>query len=205
MIKLLNSNYRSENKNMEQIQKNKKALLIDLDGTLVDTEKLDDLVMLKVLKENGSSKKFKAFIGCTLDEYIDSITLDNKLKQKIKREFVQEYTFLLRKTKLILNHKLLELLKQKSNLKFALVTSNTKKITALILRKIGLLKFFDVVITCEDVENQKPHPEPFLKAVTFLRVNPTQCTILEDSQAGLQSAKLAGIDYQKITIGKGVK
>lgn len=185
---------------MEQIQKNKRALLIDLDGTLVNTESLDDISMQRVLKGNGLSLKFKEFIGCTLDEYIASITVDNKLKQKIKEEFIKEYTSLLRKTRLILNHKLLDLLKQKSNLKFALVTSNNKRITNLILEKIGLLKFFDIIITCEDVENQKPHPEPFLKAITRLEVNPNECIIFEDSQAGLQSAKLAGIDYQKITI-----
>jgi len=177
-----------------------KALLFDLDGTLVDTERLDDIAMQRVLKRNGLSIKFKEFIGCTLDEYINSIITNNKLQQKIKGEFIKEYTFLLRKTRLSLNHKLLELLKQKSNLKVALVTSNTKKITTLILKKIGLLKFFDIIITCEDVENQKPHPEPFLKAITQLGVNPHECIIFEDSQAGLQSAKLAGIDYQKITI-----
>jgi len=182
-----------------------KALLFDLDGTIVDTERLDDIAMQIVLKENGLSTKFKAFIGCTLDEYIASINIDNKLKQKIKGEFIKEYTSLLRRTKLILNHKLLDLIKQKSNLKFALVTSNTKNITTIILRKIGLLKLFDVVITCEDVENQKPHPEPFLKAITQLGVSPNECIIFEDSQTGLKSAKLAGINYQKITIGKGVR
>ncbi|HJX50879.1 hypothetical protein A3K73_07285 [Candidatus Pacearchaeota archaeon RBG_13_36_9] len=182
-----------------------KALLFDLDGTLVDTEKLDDLVMQRILKKNGLSMKFKAFIGCTLEEYVSSITADNKLKQKIKREFIKEYTSLLRKTGLILNHRLLELLKQKSNLKIALVTSNTKKITTIILKKIGLLKFFDTIITCEDVENQKPHPEPFLKAVTKLGVSPNECIIFEDSQAGLQSAKLSGINYQKIKFGGEVK
>lgn len=67
---------------MEQIQKNKRALLIDLDGTLVNTESLDDISMQRVLKGNGLSLKFKEFIGCTLDEYIASITVDNKLKQK---------------------------------------------------------------------------------------------------------------------------
>lgn len=182
-----------------------KALLFDLDGTIVDTERLDDIAMQMVLKENGLSTKFKAFIGCTLDEYIASITIDYQLKQKIKKEFIKKYTSLLRKTELILNHKLLELIKQKSNLKFALVTSNTKNITTIILRKIGLLKIFDVIITCEDVENQKPHPEPFLKAITKLGVSPNECIIFEDSQAGLQSAKLAGVNYQKITIGKEVK
>lgn len=184
---------------------NMKALLFDLDGTLVDTEKLDDVAMQRVLKENGLPIKFKAFIGCTLEEYVTSITIDNKLKQKIKKEFIKEYSSLLRKTRLILNHRLLELIKQKSNLKFALVTSNTKKITTIILRKIGLLKIFDVIITCEDVKNQKPHPEPFLKAIIQLGVSPNECIIFEDSQAGLQSARLAGINYQKIMIEKEVK
>jgi len=179
---------------------NMKALLFDLDGTLVDTEKLDDLAMRRVLKRNGLSIKFRDFVGCTLDEYLVSITSEKKLRQKIKGEFIKDYTLLLRKTSLTLNHKLLELIKQNSNLKLALVTSNTKKITTIILRKVGLSKIFDVVITCEDVENQKPHPEPFLKAVTLLNISPDECTAFEDSRTGLQSAKSAGINYQKIII-----
>ncbi len=177
-----------------------KALLFDLDGTLVDTEKLDDLAMQRVLKKNGLSREFRAFIGCTLDEYVSSITMDKKLKQKIKGEFIKEYALLLRKTKIILNHELLELVKQKSDLKIALVTSNTKKITTIILKKIGLLKFFDTIITCEDVKSNKPNSEPYLKAIEKLGVNPIDCIAFEDSKEGIQSVKSLGIAYQKIAI-----
>jgi len=183
-----------------EILKGKKAILVDLDGTIVDTEKLDDAAMQAILKKNGILFA-KKFIGCTLKEYVKDATKDKKLQAKIMTEFVKEYEYTLKNTKLRINYKLLSLLKKGCNLKVALVTSNNKRLTRLILAKLGIKSFFDVIITCEDVKNNKPHPEPYLKALKKLNINPANCVAFEDTKEGLQSAKSAGLDYQRIIIG----
>jgi beta-phosphoglucomutase len=182
-----------------------KALLFDLDGTLVDTEKLDDMAMWKILKKIGISSN-KKFIGCTLKEYIQGITKDKSLQERIKKEFTREYEFILKSTELKLNHKLLSLLKKSYNLKIALVTSNNRRLTRIILTKLGLESFFDIIITTEDVRKNKPHPEPYLKAMEKLGVNPADCIAFEDSKEGIKSAIAAGIDYKKIKLnGRKIK
>lgn len=184
-----------------EISEEKKAILVDLDGTIVDTEKLDDIAMQIVLKRNRILH-VKKFIGCTLDKYIENTTKDTKLQEKIKREFIREYEHILRNTELKANYNLLNILKKGCNLKVALVTSNNKRLTMLILAKLGIKSFFDVIITCEDVKNHKPHPEPYLKALEKLKVHPINCIAFEDTEEGLQSAKSAGLDSQKIIIGE---
>ena len=173
-----------------------KAILLDLDGTLVDTEKLDDITMQKVLKTNGLLKS-KKFIGYTLEEYVKAITKDKKFQNKIKNGFIKEYEKILEKTELKINHQLLKLLKRENDVKIALVTSNNKRLTSFILTKLGIKKFFDIIVTCEDVENQKPHPEPYLRAIKRLNINPKDCIAFEDSKQGMLSAKSAGIKIIK--------
>ncbi|AKT52835.1 hydrolase [Arsenicicoccus sp. oral taxon 190] len=52
---------------------------------------------------------------------------------------------------------------------------------------------FDVVITGDEVDNGKPHPEPYLTAAARLGVAPEQCLAIEDSNTGLASALAAGV------------
>lgn len=52
---------------------------------------------------------------------------------------------------------------------------------------------FDIVITAEDVQHGKPSPEPYLMAATRLRIEPTDCIVLENAPLGVRSAKAAGM------------
>lgn len=61
------------------------------------------------------------------------------------------------------------------------------------LAQAGLLDYFDVVVTRSDVTNPKPHPEPYLLAAERLGVDPAACVAVEDSYAGVRSAVAAGI------------
>lgn len=56
------------------------------------------------------------------------------------------------------------------------------------LKKVGILEFFDKIISNEDVRNTKPHPEIYLKAMVEAGVEPNETLILEDSKAGRESA-----------------
>lgn len=61
-----------------------------------------------------------------------------------------------------------------------------------ILARLGLAGLFEVIIAGEDVENGKPHPEPYLLAAARLGVRPDECVVFEDSAVGVRSAKAAG-------------
>jgi HAD superfamily hydrolase (TIGR01509 family) len=176
-----------------------KVLLFDLDGTLVNTEHLDDVAMKIALEKNGLPM-LKEFIGCTLDEYISAVTKDKKLHEKIKEDFLFEYENILENAELKINHELLKLLKRLSNLKIGLVTSNNKKLTTKILKKLDIHELFDTIVTSEDVKNQKPHPEPYLKALKKLKAKPEEVIGFEDTLTGLESAKNAGIHSHHVKV-----
>lgn len=64
-----------------------------------------------------------------------------------------------------------------------------------IVRVTGekFLENFDIIITGDAVENNKPHPEPYLTAAKKLAVTPEQCVVIENAPLGIQAAKEAGM------------
>ncbi len=66
------------------------------------------------------------------------------------------------------------------------------------LEAIGFKDFFPVVVTTEQVSRGKPFPDIFLEAAQRMGVPPNECLVLEDSPAGIDAAKAAGMDYNLI-------
>lgn len=77
-------------------------------------------------------------------------------------------------------------LKEK-NIKIAIGSSS--KNTKLILKKIGLLEYFDAICDGNDISKSKPDPEVFLKAAEMLHLKPEHCLVIEDASAGIEAAK----------------
>lgn len=74
----------------------------------------------------------------------------------------------------------------------AVATSATRKSADAYLATAGLKGFFSHIVTRDDVDQGKPHPEPFQKAAAALSVAPERCIALEDTEAGIRSAHGAG-------------
>jgi HAD superfamily hydrolase (TIGR01549 family) len=66
------------------------------------------------------------------------------------------------------------------------------------LEAIGFKDFFPVIVTSEQVSRGKPFPDMFLEAAKRMDVPPSECLVLEDSPAGIEAAKAAGMDYNLI-------
>lgn len=62
-----------------------------------------------------------------------------------------------------------------------------------LLDDLGLLRFFDVVVTADDVMLGKPDPEVWAQAARRLRVTPSHCVVFEDAPVGIQAARAAGM------------
>jgi len=78
--------------------------------------------------------------------------------------------------------------------RMAVVTSTRREHFEIIHDRSGLLPYFDFVLTREDCEHTKPHPEPYLKALARAGNEPDECLVIEDSERGLASAKAAGLE-----------
>jgi HAD superfamily hydrolase (TIGR01509 family) len=81
---------------------------------------------------------------------------------------------------------------QANGKRLALVTSADRTNTVFVLEALGLLERFDNWVIAEDVQNGKPHPEPFLLGAAKLGLEPNRCIAHEDSLAGVTSAAQAG-------------
>ena len=61
------------------------------------------------------------------------------------------------------------------------------------LQVTDLRKYFDIIITANDVENFKPHPETFLKCAEMMNVDPEYIEVFEDGDLGIEAAIEAGM------------
>ncbi len=68
-----------------------------------------------------------------------------------------------------------------------------------VLDNLNLRHYFKAIISADDVEKSKPHPETFLKAASALDVKPDDCIVFEDSPKGIETALNAGMRAIAIT------
>ncbi len=96
----------------------------------------------------------------------------------------------------------IELLRQLSGYKKAVVTSSGRAEVEPILRQLGIADLFDAAVYGEDVAALKPSPEPYLKAAEKLGI--TRALVVEDSAAGRESGRAAGFEVIEIEQPSGV-
>jgi beta-phosphoglucomutase len=75
----------------------------------------------------------------------------------------------------------------------ALATNSSREDVSAVFQATNLQKFLKVIVTANDVSFLKPNPEPYQTAASLLGINPSLCFALEDSPAGITSAKNAGL------------
>lgn len=83
---------------------------------------------------------------------------------------------------------------QQNGLALALATSANQFNIDFVLTGLGLEEAFTAVIGADDIEHSKPHPEIFLKAAENLGMAPEECLVFEDSLMGLEAVRRAGMD-----------
>lgn len=200
--------------------KDKKVIIFDMDGTLIDSVGIWNKVDIELIKELGESKE--------LNEFEIQQQRDNKLREFSKSEnpyidycqflslkynspFTGEET-LMKRYNIAQNYlkneidykkdvpELLKLLKEKN---YTLIIASTTRRNNMdiyceentnIINKANLKDYFSVVYTREDAKEIKPNPEIYLRIVNELGVKKEQCLIFEDSLIGIEAANNAGID-----------
>lgn len=88
--------------------------------------------------------------------------------------------------------------------RWGVVTSGSRLLATNRLRHCGL-PVPKVLVTADDVAHGKPHPEPYLKGAEQLRFQPSDCLVIEDAPAGIQSARAGGMKVVGITSTYGAE
>ncbi|NOR74555.1 MAG: HAD-IA family hydrolase [Draconibacterium sp.] len=181
--------------------KNYSAYLFDLDGTLVDSEKLKGKALAETCKLFGGSVEasiYKEVMGESWFHVTNHFFKVAKIEPKFDKfntEFKSIYQELLR-SELDPNPNIVELLtKLKAKGKrLGVVSSAAPWMVSQILTQLKLAEFFEIVITNEQVTKQKPDPEAYLLALKMLSLPAFDVLVFEDSNAGLLAAKNANCD-----------
>jgi len=177
------------------------CVIFDMDGVLIDSQPLHFDIDKEVLKRAGVSPAqadverhagmankdrwpmYKREFGLNLsaDELINlHVSILMKLFHETDLKLINGIP------------ELLNLLKD-SGIKTALASSSSLALIDLVLEKLQIRKYFDIIFTGENVKNSKPDPDVFLKTAEMLHSPPEHCVVIEDSANGVQAAKRAGM------------
>lgn len=174
------------------------TVLFDLDGTIVNTNELIITSFLHVMDKHYPEPPF------TREQIIPhmGLTLEQQLRQFTGREDVAELVTDYRAHNMLHHdalvrefpnvHKVISRLHEKG-ITLGVVTTKMRPSTILALETFDLMKFMKEIVTLNDVENPKPHPEPVLTAIQRLNADPKTTLMVGDSPADLQSARAAGV------------
>lgn len=169
------------------------AVIFDLDGVIADSEPIHETAENAILEELGA-KDIEYSTGVRFEDLLRRASLKKGISVDIKVVMGRKFDIMMGFAESLkpIEHSI-KLINSLSGVKLAVVSGSTKNWVEFSLRKFGLNKKFDVVVTSEDFEKGKPDPEPFVIAAGMLGVNPTDCIVIEDSSAGVKSAKAAGM------------
>ncbi|EKE11012.1 MAG: HAD family hydrolase [uncultured bacterium] len=188
--------------------KNIKALIFDMDGVIVNSEPIHEKAEAETCREFGMEvpkKEWDGFRGKKLEDiflYVSQKygTGKEPIEQMIECKISLYLSYALKDMQLIDGvYEFLEKLKNSQKYRYALTTSGRKVQQDKILAKFNLDSFFEIMVTADNVNNGKPHPEPYLITVEKLNEQPSECLVIEDSDNGILSAKSAGCQACGIT------
>lgn len=179
-----------------------KAVLFDMDGLIIDTEKHYQKAWIQAAKELGFNMTVKEQLylrSCT-KKYAEPIMqkffgpdFDYDKVRNRRKEIMDEdlKKFGIEKKPYV--DEILDFLKEEG-IKRALVTATHETKAREYLKEIELEEKFDKVICADMVENGKPDPDIYLFACEKIGEKPSDCLALEDSPNGVRSAYSAGVD-----------
>lgn len=197
---------------LPEVNPKAKALIFDLDGTLADTMPVHFWAYKNLLKTYGinfSPELFATLAGIPAVGTIEKLNQlfgTNMNATEVGHLKEAEYEKIMHKMKAI--DPVVELVKQyHSKLPMAIGTGGYKRLAWKTVDILGLRKYFDILVSADDISHAKPHPETFLKCAQKLGVAPGFCQVFEDGQPGMQAAKAAGMmatlvtDFYEVRIG----
>jgi HAD superfamily hydrolase (TIGR01509 family) len=173
------------------------AILFDMDGTLVDSEKVWDIALNELaVREAGrrlSDAARQAMIGNSMGASMRIMREDLGLDRAPDDAWLTNRVFELFADGLVWRPGAVELLRtvRAAGLPTALVTSTGRKLVEVALDTLGRQNF-DVVVCGDEVAAPKPDPAPYLRAAELLGVPIGRCVAIEDSPTGLASAVASG-------------
>ena len=177
-----------------------KAVIFDLDGTLLDSMWLWREIDIEYLGGFGID------IPCDLQKSIEgksftetAVYFKERFEIPDTVEQIMEYWNKMAMSKycnkVTLKPGAREFIAEihNKNIKLGIATSNSRELTEAAIRSKGIYEYFQAIVTGDDVKCGKPNPEIYIRAARLLDVSPCDCLVFEDVSQGILAAKNAGM------------
>jgi HAD superfamily hydrolase (TIGR01509 family) len=177
-----------------------RAVIFDLDGVLADSEPWWNQIDAKLLAEHGVSYRgeyHRNVLGVSyrlaVEFYKNAFHISASVEELMRRRGEIATEFFANRVGLFPSAKMtLEQLRE-MKLHLAVATSSVSASARPFLDRTGITSFFDVIVTGDEVQRGKPHPDIYMQTAKTLGISPEVCLVIEDALAGVAAAKAANM------------
>jgi HAD superfamily hydrolase (TIGR01509 family) len=188
-----------------------KLIIFDLDGVLVEAKNIHFEALNKALGKKyaiGWNEHLSIYDGLKTNQKLEMLTERKGLPINLYKEVwdnKQMYT-LQELRNLKVNPELVMTMTMLVNegYKLAVCSNSIRKTVLTVLSKLGIIEYFDLILSNEDVKNSKPHPEMYWKTISTMGCLPEEVLIVEDSPYGLLAASRSKAHVMRVGSPKEV-
>jgi len=190
-----------------------KLIMIDVDGTLVDSVPdlafCVDQMMIELGLQLCGEERVRNWVGNGIPKLIERALIDQLDKESISKVYEVAYPIFLKlysdnsaiRSRLYDGVKEgLDYLKSKGYL-LGCVTNKAEQFTNPLLKKMGIYNDFRLIISGDTLDKKKPDPLPLLHGANFFNMQPNECLMLGDSVSDVRAARAAGFDIICMSYG----
>ena len=178
-----------------------KALIFDLDGTLVDSMPAHFIAWCKALEDQGQpgvfpEDVFYAMGGRPTRDIVEVINGEQGLSLDADQVASSKKRHYLK------NLSLVELIpavakiaeENRGKVPLAVASGSSREVVEKTLQVLGISDWFDEVVSSDEVPNGKPAPDVFLEAASRIEIAPEDCVVFEAARSGIIAARAAGME-----------
>ena len=175
------------------------AVVFDLDGVLLQSEEVWDAVRERYVREAGGrydEEVQRAMMGMSAPEWSRYLHEEAGVREDpedINRDVVERMLEAYRRELPLLPGAVEAVRRTAESFPLALASSSNREIFEAVLDLAGIADCFRATVSSEEVARGKPAPDVYLEAARRLGIEPERCAAVEDSHAGIRSAKSAGM------------
>ena len=174
------------------------ALIFDCDGTLVNSMPIHFSAWRNTLGKYGftlTEERFYSLAGQPTWRLVEMLAAEHGATVDVRAVAREKEDDFVRQIHLVRAiEPIVEIARRYVGRKrMAVASGGWRDITRMQLGQIGVLEWFETIVTAEDTERHKPDPDVFLEAARRLGVRPESCVVYEDADLGVEAARRAGM------------